>query len=72
MPKAAATPAATTPDPYSRPMAIMVAAAALDELVVTAAATEDEAGAEVLAAVDVGALLLEEEDAGAVKLLGSK
>jgi hypothetical protein len=43
-PKAAATPTATTPEPYSRPIAIIVAAAALE-------LEEDAAVEEVLAAV---------------------
>jgi hypothetical protein len=71
MPKAAATPAATIPDPYSRPTAIMVAAAALDETVDTA----EEVDALVDALVDVGVLVLlaeeEEEGAAATKLAGS-
>jgi hypothetical protein len=46
-PKAAATPMATTPEPYSRPIAIIVAAAALDVLV------EEGAGVEVLTAMAV-------------------
>lgn len=63
MPKAAATPAARTPEPYSRPMAIMVAAAAFEEVV----------GAALLDAVFAAvaeALTLELVVTGAVKLAG--
>lgn len=68
-PKAAATPTATTPEPYSRPMANIVAAAALDD--------EEAAADEELpeAAVAVAALELELElvvAAEAVKFAGSR
>jgi hypothetical protein len=65
-PKAAATPTATTPDPYSRPKASIVAAAALDD-------EEDGAVEPVLvAAVAVGVAEAEEllvDEAAAVKLV---
>jgi len=63
-PKAAATPAATTPEPYSRPMANIVAAAALE---VEVEAADEEA------AVAVAALELElelEVTPAAVKFAG--
>ena len=70
MPKAAATPTATTPEPYSRPMASIVAAAPLD--VDEGAADEEELPEE--AAVAEGALELELElvAAAAVKFVGSR
>lgn len=59
-PKAAATPMATTPDPYSRPIAIMVAAAALDVEVDDAVAELPLAAAELpLEAVGVAVAELE-------------
>lgn len=64
-PKAAATPAATIPEPKSRPMAAMVAAAAFEVLVNAAV---PEAVLEVgVAVVALEELLLEV----AVKLVGS-
>ena len=68
-PKAAATPTATTPDPYSRPKAISVAAAALE--VEVAALAVPEAAAEVavpLVAAAAEELLEVEEGAAAVKV----
>lgn len=66
-PKAAATPTATTPEPYSRPIANIVAAAALE---VELEAADEEA---LEAAVALAALELElEVTAVAVKLSGSK
>ena len=67
MPKAAATPAARTPEPYSRPIAIIVAPAALEEEV-------DAPLVEAAPApVDVGAALeLDEVVATEVKLAGSR
>lgn len=53
-PKAAATPTATTPEPYSRPIASIVAAAALED-------EEDAAEEEPLAAVAVGLAVVELE-----------
>jgi hypothetical protein len=67
-PKAAATPTATTPEPYSRPIANIVAAAALE---VEVDAAEEELAEE--AAVAEGALELELELVGAaVKFAGSR
>ena len=62
-PNAAATPAATTPEPKSRPMAAMVAAAAFEGLADAAVpeAVLDEVG-EAVAALLLGV---------AVKLVGS-
>lgn len=60
-PKAAATPAATTPDPYSRPKAIIVAAAALEVEVDAVEAVE----AVVEAAVAVAELEDDEVEEGA-------
>jgi hypothetical protein len=69
-PKAAATPTATTPEPYSRPIANIVAAAALE---VEVDAAEEELPEE--AAVAEGALELELElvvVGAAVKFAGSR
>ena len=67
-PKAAATPTATTPEPYSRPIANIVAAAAL-ELEEEAA---DEEALEAAVAVAAVELELELVTVAAVKLSGFK
>ena len=67
-PKAAATPTATTPDPYSRPKAIIVAAAAF-ELEVVALVAPDEVVAAAVAEADE---LLEVDEGAAVKLAMSR
>jgi len=66
-PNAAATPAATTPDPYSRPKAIIVAAAAFEDEVVTALPEGDEGGAPVAEEVE-----LEVDEGAAVKFVLSR